>query len=224
MRWLGFSGKEASLLGTSKAVEAQIEEFLDKVISAGQVFSKAFQVYLSEGALENFNKLVDQIQNIEREADDLRRAIETELYTRTLIPDLRSDVLRLVENVDKLTNMYKANLFRLSIQAPEIPDAFKPKYSELVLLAITCVEAVIDTTRSFFTDHQSVREGAQRVADLETQADELSTPLQRLIFESDLDLAHKVQLRYFVEHLDALANQSEDIADQLAISAIKRRI
>jgi hypothetical protein len=33
-----------------------------------------------------------------------------------------------------------------------------------------------------------------------------------------------MQLRYFVERFDELANQSEDIADQLAISAIKRRI
>ena len=213
-----------SLLRTSRSVEAQVESFLSKVLESGRLFSRAFDTYLTEGASAHFATLVDEIGKLERQGDDLRREIETELYTRTLIPDLRSDVLSLVENIDKLTNLYKANLFRLSIQNPEIPKTFHDDYRELTRLAVSCAEAVIDTTRSFFTDHHAVRAGAKHVAELETQADEVSTPLQRRIFESDLELAHKVQLRYFVEKLDEVANQAEDVADQLAISAIKRRI
>ena len=113
-----------SLLRTSKTVEAQVESFLSTVVESGQIFSKAFDAYLSEGASTEFQTLADEIRELERQGDDLRRDIETELYTRTLIPDLRSDVLSLVENIDKLTNLYKANLFRLSIQNPEIPTTF----------------------------------------------------------------------------------------------------
>ena len=216
--------RSESLLRTSSSVEAQVESFLSKVVESGRLFSRAFDTYLAEGASAHFSTLVEEIRALERQGDDLRRDIETELYTRTLIPDLRSDVLSLVENIDKLTNLYKANLFRLSIQNPEIPTTFHQDYRELTRLAVICAEAVIDTTRSFFTDHHAVRAGAKHVAELETQADEVSTPLQRRIFESDLELAHKVQLRYFVEKLDDVANQAEDVADQLAISAIKRRI
>jgi len=213
-----------SLLRTSRSVEAQVESFLSKVLEAGRLFSRAFDTYLTEGASAHFATLVDEIGKLERQGDDLRRDIETELYTRTLIPDLRSDVLSLIENMDKLTNLYKANLFRLSIQSPEIPTTFHQDYRELSRIVVICAEAVVDTTRSFFTDHYAVRAGAKHVAQLETEADRVSTPLQRRIFESDLELAHKVQLRYFVEKLDDVANQAEDVADQLAISAIKRRI
>jgi uncharacterized protein Yka (UPF0111/DUF47 family) len=58
----------------------------------------------------------------------------------------------------------------------------------------------------------------------ETQADKLSTKLQRAIFESELSLERKMHLRYFVERIDDLANSAEDVADTLAIYAIKRRI
>ena len=213
-----------SLLRTSRSVEAQVESFLSKVLESGRLFSRAFDTYLAEGASVHFATLVDEIGKLEREGDDLRRDIETELYTRTLIPDLRSDVLSLVENIDKLTNLYKANLYRLSIQSPDIPATFHQDYRELTRLVVICAEAGVDTTRSFFTDHYAVRARAKHVAQLETEADQVSTPLQRRIFESDLELAHKVQLRYFVEKLDDVANQAEDVADQLAISAIKRRI
>ena len=140
-----------SLLRTSRSVEAQVESFLSKVLESGRLFSRAFDTYLAEGASAHFATLVDEIGKLERQGDDLRRDIETELYTRTLIPDLRSDVLSLIENMDKLTNLYKANLFRLSIQNPDIPTTFHQDYRELTRLVVICAEAVVDTTRSFFT-------------------------------------------------------------------------
>ena len=216
--------KNKSLLSRTKALEIQIEEFLDKVTESTTLFSIAFKVYLAEGVDTQFEEFLNKVQAIEREGDELRRQIETELYERTLIPDLRSDVIWLIENMDKLTNTCKANLFRLSIQQPEIPDKLRATYIELIDITIDCVDKVVFTARNFFEDHESVADLAREVALLETKADEVSSPLQRRIFDSDLDLSQKMQLRYFVEHFDELANQSEDIADQLAISAIKRRI
>lgn len=211
-------------MSRTKRLEIQIEEFLDKVTESTELFSIAFKVYLAEGVDTQFEEFLNKVQAIEREGDELRRQIETELYERTLIPDLRSDVIWLIENMDKLTNICKANLFRLSIQQPEIPDKLRATYIELIDITIDCVNKVVFTARNFFEDHESVADLAREVALLETKADEVSSPLQRRIFDSDLDLSQKMQLRYFVEHFDELANQSEDIADQLAISAIKRRI
>jgi predicted phosphate transport protein (TIGR00153 family) len=216
--------KNTKLLSRTKKLEIQIEEFLDKVTESTELFSIAFKVYLAEGVDTQFEEFMNKIQATEREGDELRRQIETELYERTLIPDLRSDVIWLIENMDKLTNTCKANLFRLSIQQPEIPDKLRATYIELIDITIDCVDKVVFTARNFFEDHESVADLAKEVAMLETKADEVSSPLQRRIFDSDLDLSQKMQLRYFVEHFDELANQSEDIADQLAISAIKRRI
>ena len=211
-------------MSRTKKLEIQIEEFLDKVTESTELFSIAFKVYLAEGVDTQFEEYMNKIQSTEREGDELRRQIETELYERTLIPDLRSDVIWLIENMDKLTNTCKSNLFRLSIQQPEIPDKLRATYIELIDITIDCVDKVVFTARNFFEDHESVADLAREVALLETKADEVSSPLQRRIFDSDLDLSQKMQLRYFVEHFDELANQSEDIADQLAISAIKRRI
>jgi hypothetical protein len=216
--------KNTKLLSRTKRLEIQIEEFLDKVTESTELFSIAFKVYLAEGVDTQFEEFMNKIQATEREGDELRRQIETELYERTLIPDLRSDVIWLIENMDKLTNTCKANLFRLSIQQPEIPDKLRATYIELIDITIDCVDKVVFTARNFFEDHESVADLVREVALLETKADEVSSPLQRRIFDSDLDLSQKMQLRYFVEHFDELANQSEDIADQLAISAIKRRI
>jgi len=219
-----FFKKNGGILGSTRKLEAQIEEFLDKVLESGQIFSKAFEIYLQKGAVDEFERSLEEVQNIERAADALRRNIEFELYSRTRIPDLRSDVLRLLENMDGLTNIYKANLFRLSIQTPTISHEFSAEFQNLAQIAVQCVDTLVVAARSFFRDLDAVRENVRKVVSLETEADKISSPLQRSIFSSELSLDQKMHLRYFVERIDELANQAEDVADQLAISAIKRRI
>ena len=48
--------------------------------------------------------------------------------------------------------------------------------------------------------------------------------MRRIFASSELDLAQKMHLRYFVERIDEIANVAEDLSDSLTIYAIKRRI
>lgn len=217
-----FRGK-GMLFRRSRLVEGQIDEFLDMVSQAGMIFSRAVRLYLEQGACEEFESFLKQEEKLEGRGDALRRSIETELYVQTLIPDSRGDVLSLLEDMDDLMNIYEANMFRLSIQQPDIPEEHHKDFTELTETAITCVDSVVSAARAFFRDIESVRDHNAKVLFYETQADKISTRLQRAVFSSDLALERKIHLRYFVERVDDLANAAEDIADKLAIFTIKRR-
>ncbi|GBF28644.1 hypothetical protein MnTg03_00204 [bacterium MnTg03] len=221
---ISLSPKKITLFNKTRILERQIDEFFDKVAEAGLVFSRALKMYLAVGVCDEFDALLNQESDIEGKADNLRRNIEMELYAQTLIPDLRGDVLRLLEDMDKLINMYEGNLHRISIQQPDVPEQFHAGYLELTDTVVTCVELVVMAARSFFRDINSVRDHNAKVIFHETEADKLSSKLQRAIFTSDLSLERKMHLRYFVERIDDLANAAEDVADTLAIYAIKRRV
>jgi uncharacterized protein Yka (UPF0111/DUF47 family) len=79
-------------------------------------------------------------------------------------------------------------------------------------------------SRAFFRDTNSVRDHVRKVLFFESEADRINTKLQRKIFASDLDLTRKRHLQYFTENIDEIANCAEDVADELAIYAIKRII
>lgn len=226
MRSLGLAyyQKVTSLFGRTRALEAQIDEFLDKVSESGIVFGRALRVYLEDGACTEFEALLKRENKIEGRGDSLRRTIETELYLQTLIPDLRGDVLRLLEDMDTIVNNYEGNLYRLSIQQPEVPVEYHKGFIDLCDTAIQCVDTVVLAARAFFRDMNAVRDHGTRTIFLESEADKLSTRLQRAIFSSELPLERKMHLRYFVERIDDLANGAEDVADTLAIYTIKRRI
>ncbi len=216
--------KKLTLFNKTRVLEQQIDEFFDKVSELGLVFSSALAVYLADGANDEFDAFLQQAASIEGKGDTLRRTIEVELYAQTLIPDLRGDVLRLLEDMDHLMNVYEGNLFRISIQQPDVPEEFHSGYLELTSTVVTCVESVVLAARSFFRDINAVRDHNAKVIFYETEADKKGTRLQRAIFASDLSLDRKMHLRYFVERIDELANSAEDVADTLAIYAIKRRI
>jgi predicted phosphate transport protein (TIGR00153 family) len=216
--------KVSHLFSGTRSLENQIDEFLDKVSEAGMVFGRAMRVYLNQGACEEYESFLEQAADIERRGDELRRTIETELYARTLIPDLRADVMALLEGMDHLINVYEGDLFRISIQSPDIPQEFHAGYMELVETVVSCVDSVVLAARAFFRDIDSVRDHGSKTIFLETEADKIGTRLQRAIFASALPLERKMHLRYFVERIDELANSAEDVADALQIYTIKRRI
>jgi len=91
-------------------------------------------------------------------------------------------------------------------------------------MVVQSVEALARSSRAFFRDFDRVTYHNHKVMFYEKEADKVSTKLKRKIFDSDMDLAQKTHLRYFVENIDNIADWAEDVADRLAIYAIKRSV
>lgn len=215
--------KRLSPLRGTRKVQNDIDLFFDKVGDATTLFSRLVKEYLREnGPSDHFNQTLDQLVDIERGADELRRGIESYLYEKTLIPDLRSDVLALIEEVDGLLSPQIAVSYALRIEQPDIPAVFHNGFVSLIDSTTLCVEHLLRGARAFFRDTVSVRDHSHKVVFEESQADKLCTELKVAIFASDLDKVEKIHLRYFIERIDLLANRAEDIADALTIYAIKR--
>jgi len=210
------------LFRRTKHLEHEIDEFLNKLSESAILFKLAIKSYLNEGCSEEFNQKLSEVNALESSADELRRRIEKELYTHTLIPEARGDVLGLIENLDDLLNYFEGALWSFHIEQPDIGDEFKPDFKELTSMVVLAVDNLVLATRAFFHSPLAVNDYNHKVLLYEKEADKISTKLKRQIFASDLDLSHKMHLRDFVMHIDEVANWAEDVADRLSIYAIKR--
>ena len=205
-------------------IGTRIDDFLDNVSEAGLLFKLGADSYL-KGNVESFEKKLEDITYTEKQGDSLRRSLEEQLYARTLIPESRGDVLELLENMDALLDRFKGAMWRFEIEYPAIPAEFHDDFKELVACVVDAVEAMVRSARAFFKDIAAVADHMHKVSYWEKQSDKVSTRLQRKIFrQNDLHLSHKLQLRDFVMHVDRIADQAEDVADQLSIYVIKRSL
>ncbi|MDC0191957.1 DUF47 family protein [Alphaproteobacteria bacterium] len=219
-----FGLRSTSLFGETKKLEREIDEFVDILSEVGLVFKSIIPTYLSSSANGKFDEMVEQVKLMESKADKITKEVEHTLYEETLIPDARSDVLRVLEHLDEVIGMYQGNCYHFSIQKPNFPKEFHDDLIDLTETVVNCVEALCLTVRSFFRDIKSVRNNAHKVTFYEKESDIKFSSLARKIFDSDLSLDKKMHLRYFVEKIDRICDQAEDISDEIQIYAIKRSV
>ncbi len=211
------------LFRSNKIIENKIDEFLDVVAEGGLVFREGVKAYLESDA-QDFEERLKSIDKLESRADKLSKEVESNLYSQSLIPEHRGDVLGLLENADNIIDTAKASLYQFSVEQPEIPKELNDQYLKLAEACYLSVEAVIVSARAFFRDVDSVKDNLYKVHHYEKEADNISDALKRKIFSGSLDLAHKIHLRYFALNVEKVSDKAEDVADRLAIYAIKRTI
>ena len=208
--------------GKTKAIEDQINEFLDKVSEAGLVFELGMGSYLDCGVNKVCEERLKQISELEHRGDDLRRSIETALYTEMLIPDFRGDVLSLLEDLDTLLDAMKSTLQSMTIERHDVPEESKKEFTELISVVVKSVESTVLASRAFFTDIYSVRDHIHKIGFFESEADKVAIRTKENIFKSSLPLDRKMHLRDLVDTIDILADEAENVGDRLSIYTIKR--
>ncbi|HWQ81120.1 MAG TPA: DUF47 family protein [Ignavibacteria bacterium] len=210
------------LLKKTKKLEVQIDEFLDKVLNGGLVLKQGIKYYLNNQN-EHFEESLRDIDKTENDADTLRRTIETKLYMHTLIPEQRGDVLGLLESTDKVLNSCKEVLFQFSVEKPQISEDLKSDYIDLADTSVSSIECMIGAVRSYFSEFRMVRDNINKALFFEKESDKLADKLKRDIFSKEnIDLSVKMHIRYFVYHIDKIADAAEDVCDRLSIAVIKR--
>jgi predicted phosphate transport protein (TIGR00153 family) len=211
------------LFKSSRMLEAQIDEFLDTIAEGSLVFLTGVKAYL-EGEEADFESAIVKIGKLESNADKLSKEAESHLYRHSLIPEHRGDVLGLLENMDNIIDTSKASLNQFSVERPDIPAIYNTEFVKLAEASAAAAEAVVICARAFFRNADSVKDNLYKVHHFESEADAVSDTLKRAVFASDLELAHKVQLRYFAQNVEKVSDKAEEVADRLAIYTIKRNI
>ena len=213
-----------ALFGKTKNIERMIDDLMDCISNGAMIFETGINTYLDGVEDDRCDDLVHQIRDLEVEGNRLRREIEGHLYTDMLIPDSRGDVLSLLEDINYLLGLAEDIFLAITVESPAIDDEFKSDFKLLTTAAVKTVESAVLASRAFFRNITAVRDHLGKVSFHEEEADQIAVRLKRKIFTSDQDLQRKLHKRYFVDKLDRLADEAEDVGDWLAIYSIKRSL
>ncbi len=210
-----------SLFSTTKDLVMKIDDFIDLVGESVLHFREGMNLYL-EKDFEGFQDRFDIIVKVEGKGDDMRRDIEAQLYVQTLIPESREDVLILLEGLDDVIDHAKAILSDFKIETPEIPESLHEKLRKLAGLSVECANALMQASRSYFYDVNSVKDSLHRIKFYESESDYAARKLKEELFEMEIDLARKLHVKNFIRAIDQIADFAEDTSNHLSIAAMKR--
>ena len=200
-----------------------IDRYFDLIDQSVLVFKDGVRNYLYSNN-DDFNENLKKISSIESEIDALRREIENALYTQTALVRSRGDIMRLFEKTRNITDLLYDSLFQFEIETPYIPTELNTEFMKLTEFSALAVEAVVPASKSYFKAPETVPDKISRTYFYEKEAVRYSQTIKRTVFHNmtSLKLSEKFHLRYFALHIENLSKAAENVADQLAVMAIRR--
>ncbi len=209
---------------TNKLID-DIDRYFDLMDQAVLVFKDGVRNYLYSNANE-FNEDLMKMSAVDSEASVLRKEIENALYTQTALVRSRADIMRLFEKTRNITSILNDSLFQFEIETPFIPKELNPEFMKLTEFSTLAVEAVVPAAKAYFKAPDTVPDKISRAYFYEKEAVRYSQSIKRTVFHNmvSLKLSEKFHLRYFALHIENLAKAAENVADQLAVMAIRRTL
>ena len=207
----------------ANAISKELDEFFDIVHTGTQLFDEGVSYYFS-GNMEHFSDKLSQIRLAEKRADTLLSKVEHALYKYSLIPELRSDVMRLMQRVDDIQDTMKEVLVQFDVERPHIPPEL---YEQLTQLTQTCMCAAQNANagaRLFFRNGHEAKLKIKKAIELEQLADNQAENIKRRVFHdlNNIGLPEKIHLRYFTLHIENVSDIAKSIAYTLNLMLIKR--
>lgn len=202
-----------------------IDRYFSMLDQAVLVFKSGVRNYLYSNK-EDFNENLLSMSTLDSEASVLRREIENSLYTQTALIRSRADIMRLFEKTRNITDILNDSLFQFEIETPFIPSELNSEFMKLTEFSTLAVEAVVPAAKAYFKAPETVPDKISRAYFYEKEAVKYSQTIKRTVFHnmSNLKLSEKFHLRYFALHIENLAKAAENVADQLAVMAIRRTL
>lgn len=208
----------------NKLIE-DIDRYFDLIDQAVLVFKEGVRNYLYSKD-DDFTENLKMMSALESETDVLRREIENALYTQTALVRSRGDIMRLLEKTRNIIDILNDSLFQFEIETPFIPSELNVEFMKLSEFSALAVETVVPAAKSYFRAPETIPDKISRTYFYEKEAVKYSQTIKRRVFHNmtNLKLSEKFHLRYFALHIENLSKAAENVADQLAVMAIRRTI
>ena len=207
----------------ANAIIDTMDGFFSVIDESIKVFTDGITAWFA-GDKDGFIMKLDEIRQNEKKADNLLSNIELSLYKYSLMPELRSDVMRMMQRVDDLVDTMKVVMVQFDVECPSIPTELHEQMLQLTEYCSRSATEANSASGIFFRNPQQAKPHIHSAIQLESQADDLAENIKRKAFHDlhSLTLPEKFHIRYFTLHIESVSDIAKSIAYTLNLMLIKR--
>ncbi|CEP79117.1 MAG: TIGR00153 family protein [Defluviitoga tunisiensis] len=205
-------------------VKDLVFKHLDKIQEGLDVFQEVLELYLTNQYEEMMEK-VQKVSLLENQADILRRKSISVMYEGAFLPNLRGELLALIESVDKVMNKIQSVSESLDFQRPKIPEEFKEDILKQNQYVRETYKHLKSSIESLFLNIEKTNEDILKVEEFEHKEDVLEKSMIKKLFSmGNLELAEKLELRDIFSQIGDIADRAEDASDRVSVIVLKRKV
>ena len=207
-----------------KKVHRFMDEYMAEALSCMDLFQECLFAMFEDSTSEKAKTLVQQVDDAESRADELRDKIEMKLYRKALMPESRGDILGLVEAVDRVPNWAEEVAYDIHLQRVQFPKSLIEKFRQITAMNVECFYLLHKAIEALFTDINTVFELTKKVDHKESEIDTLEHELIRDVFDIEERLSYQNTLHRIVRGICDISDKTENVGDRLTIVAIKKLV
>lgn len=211
-----------------KRVIGLIIEHIEKTAECVYAATDNIRIYLNGNHSDSANAVsrdnAARVNSLEAEADSLLREIRELLYSGAYLPQMRSDIYRLMSSVDMVTNRAEDCSDFVHLQSPAIPEEYRSDIASIIELTDETFRQFYKALKYYFGPKDKpdkVRMGGEKISELESQIDKLERRVTTRIFDSQLDKSDKIHLQQCLAQITRISDTIEDAADELELINVK---
>jgi len=213
----------AQLWKKQESVFSKVRGYFDKADLTRDVFKSTISDLIRQNKRADMGDAVEQVHVAEHEADIARRDIILDLYKKALIPGSRGDILGLLETFDQLPNTFQSICNQFYFENIVFPESFKERIVDLININIDAYNLTKAAALCLFEEVDLLNK-CELVCEKERESDARERGLIRDIFNSDLELANKMQYKQIIKSIGNISDMAEAVADRIELAVIKRRL
>jgi predicted phosphate transport protein (TIGR00153 family) len=208
-----------------KEVENLIGEYVRSVEIAQEMFVQSMENYLQGGTCNpTFEVLTAETHKAESRSDDILEKIVILLHEKALVPDLRGDILKLLETTDEIPDQFDRILGDICNQKIVLPESLNLDFKELLTLSLQACSFTMESVRSTLDRGERASRLLFKTDQLESQGDQVEKRIIVRIFESDWDPLQKILLRDLTKKMGDIADSAVQVCRQVNLIVTKRRV
>lgn len=181
---------------------------------------KLLQKTLSEFKPDEISGKLDEIHEIEHQADDKKHILTDKLAKAFITPIEREDILSMSHNIDEVTDKVEEVLIRIYMNNIQWirPDAFA-----LLEIVEKCCQEMKELLAEFsnFRHSEKLMQRIIRINTLEEEADALYIASMRRLHMEEKDVLQIIAWREIYDYLEKCSDACEHVAD-IAASVIMK--
>ena len=206
----------------SKAIST-MQRHLALTMTAVEDLERAVKASVSLNDTET-KTAIDRVINSEKEADNLRRSVMTELAGGELPSTDREDLMHLMKRVDMVADWCRESTRVLSaISMKEVPDSLREAAVKMAEGVKECATALRKAISRMAEKPEEALKAADEVERLEEKVDDLFENSRRLLgSEENLRVGTAILMNELYEAIENAADWCEDACDQLRVIIIRR--
>ncbi len=169
---------------------------------------------------DEIEKRLQEIHEIERQADEERHQMDDVLTKAFITPIEREDIAELSQNIDEVTDKIEDVLIRVYINNVQ---KIRPEALRLLDTVIKCCDALCDLLGEFsdFRKSKKISGKIIEINTLEEEADHLYMSSMRQLHVEEKDVLQIIAWREIYDYLEKCADACEHVADVIGRVVMK---